>query len=53
MFEDVLAYLKMELFATVLALGVLHPGELREHTSVLAAAYRAGQKAVEVERGSG
>jgi NAD(P)H-dependent FMN reductase len=46
MFEDVLAYLKVELFATVLAPGVLHRGEVREHSTVLAAAYRAGQEAV-------
>jgi len=53
MFEDVLAYLKVELFATVLAPGVLHRGEVREHSSVLAVAYRAGQEAVKVKRGSG
>ena len=53
MVKDVLAYLKMELFATVLAPGVLHRGEVREHSSVLAVAYRAGQEAVKVERGSG
>jgi NAD(P)H-dependent FMN reductase len=53
MFEDVLAYLKMELFANVLAPGVLRRGEVREHPSVLAVAYRAGQEAVEVKRSSG
>jgi multimeric flavodoxin WrbA len=53
MFEDVLAYLKMELFATVLALGVLHPGEVREHSSALEVAYRAGQDSVEAKTGSG
>jgi multimeric flavodoxin WrbA len=46
MLEDVLAYLNMELFATVLAPGAHHLGEVREHSSVLAAAYRAGQEAV-------
>ncbi len=53
MLEDVLAYLNMELFATVLAPGAHHLGEVREHSSVLAAAYRAGQEAVRVKRGSG
>ena len=53
MFEDVLAYLKVELSATVLAPGVLHRGEVSEHSSVLAVAYRAGQEAVKVKRGSG
>jgi multimeric flavodoxin WrbA len=48
MFEDVLAYLKVELFATVLAPGAHHWGEVREHSTVLAAAYRAGQEAVKV-----
>ncbi len=48
MLEDVLAYLKMQLFATVLAPGAHHLGEVREHSSVLAAAYRAGQEAVQV-----
>jgi multimeric flavodoxin WrbA len=46
MLEDVLAYLKMELFATVLAPGAHHLGEVLSHSSVLAAAYRAGQEAV-------
>ena len=44
---DVLAYLEMELFATVLAPGAHHLGEVRQHSSVLAAAYRAGQEAVQ------
>ena len=48
MLEDALAYLKLELFATVLAPGVLHRGDVREHSSVLALAYRAGQEAVKV-----
>jgi multimeric flavodoxin WrbA len=53
MFEDVLAYLRVELFATVLAPGAHHWGEVREHASVLAAAYRAGQEAVKAKSGSG
>ena len=48
MFEDILAYLKMELFATVLAPGVLHRGEVRKHSSVLSVAYRTGQEAIKV-----
>jgi hypothetical protein len=47
------AYLKIELFATVLAPGAHHRGEVREHASALAAAYRAGQEAAKAERGSG
>jgi multimeric flavodoxin WrbA len=49
MLTDVLDYLKMELFATVVAPGVLHPGEVREHLDVLARARRAGQEAIESE----
>ncbi len=32
---------------------MLHRGEVREHSSVLALAYRAGQEAVKVKSGSG
>jgi NAD(P)H-dependent FMN reductase len=41
-----LAYLEVELFATVLAPGVWELGEVREHPDVLEAAYRAGWEAV-------
>jgi putative NADPH-quinone reductase len=47
MFTDVLAYLKADLFATVLAPGVLDRGQVREHTEVLAAARSAGRAAIE------
>ena len=47
MLTDVLAYLKAELFATVLAPGVLDRGKVREHPDVLEAARRAGQEAIE------
>jgi len=46
MLADTLDYLKMELFATVLAPGVLHRGEVHKHPGVLTAAYRAGREAV-------
>ena len=49
MLTDMLDYLKMELFTTVVAPGVLHRGEVREHPDVLARARRAGQEAVEGE----
>ena len=49
MLTDMLDYLKMELFTTVVAPGVLHRGEVREHPDVLAQARRAGQEAVEGE----
>ena len=49
MLTDVLDYLKMELFTTVVAPGVLHRGEVREHLDVLARARRAGQEAIESE----
>ncbi len=47
MFTDAMAYLKMELFATILAPGVLDPGKVREHPDVLAAARRAGREAID------
>lgn len=47
MFTDVLAYLKAELFATVLAPGVLDRGKVREHPSVLETAHRTGREAIE------
>jgi multimeric flavodoxin WrbA len=46
MFEDVLDYLEMELFATILAPDVLESGKVRERPEILLAAYRAGQEAV-------
>ena len=49
MLTDVLNYLKMELFTTVVAPGVLHSGEVREHPDVLARARRAGREAIECE----
>jgi multimeric flavodoxin WrbA len=49
MLTDVLAYLKMELLTTVVAPGVLHQGEVREHPDVLARARRAGREAIETE----
>lgn len=47
MLTDVLTYLKAELFATVLAPGVLNPGEVRGPPDVLKAARRAGREAIE------
>jgi len=46
MLQDVMAYLKMEHFATILATGVLDRGEVREHPDVLAKAHRAGREAI-------
>ena len=51
MLTDMLDYLKMELLTTVVAPGVLHRGEVREHPDVLARARRAGREAVEREVG--
>ena len=45
-----LAYLKIELFATVLAPNVWDLGEVREYPDVVEAAYRAGQKVVTSDR---
>jgi multimeric flavodoxin WrbA len=47
MFTDALAYLKAELFATVLAPGVLDRGKVREHPDVLETAHRTGREAIE------
>jgi hypothetical protein len=47
MLTDVLAYLKAELSATVLAPGALDPGKVRKPPDLLEAARRAGQEAVE------
>ena len=47
MFTDALAYLKAELFATVLAPGVLDRGKVREHPDVLETARRTGREAIE------
>jgi len=46
MFTDALAYLKAELFATVLAPGVLDRGKVREHPDVLETARRTGREAI-------
>ncbi len=46
MLADALDYLKMELWATVLAPGVNDPGEVRRYPDVLAAARRVGREAV-------
>jgi NAD(P)H-dependent FMN reductase len=47
MLTDALAYLKAELFATVLAPGVLDRGKVREHPNVLETARRTGREAIE------
>ena len=47
MLEDALAWQKSELFATILAPGVMERGVVRDHPDVLAAARRAGREAVE------
>lgn len=46
MMAEALDYLGVELFATVLAPGVLDPGAVRGHEDVLAMARRAGREAV-------
>ena len=46
--EDTLAFKKMELLTTILAPGVLRPGEVRKHPDVLGTAHRAGREAVEM-----
>jgi multimeric flavodoxin WrbA len=46
MFQDILDYLDMELFATVLAPGVFARGAVREHLDILALAHRAGREAI-------
>jgi multimeric flavodoxin WrbA len=47
MLQDALAWQESELFATVLAPGVLERGVVRERSDLLAAARRAGREAVE------
>jgi multimeric flavodoxin WrbA len=47
MLEDALAWQKSELFATVLAPGVMERGAVRDHPDLLAAARQAGRDAVE------
>jgi multimeric flavodoxin WrbA len=47
MLEDALAWQKSELFATILAPGVMARGVVRDHPDVLAAARRAGRAAIE------
>jgi hypothetical protein len=51
MFTDVLAYLKAELFATVIAPGVLARGKVSGHPNILEAARCAGREAIEKEKG--
>jgi hypothetical protein len=47
MLEDALAWQKSELFATILAPGVMERGAVRERPDTLAAARQAGRAAVE------
>ena len=47
MLEDALAWQKSELFATILAPGVMERGVVRDHPDILAVARRAGREAVE------
>jgi multimeric flavodoxin WrbA len=51
MLTDMLDYLKMELFTAVVAPGVLHRGEVREHPDVMEQARRAGRGSIESESG--
>lgn len=46
MFTDGLDYVNADLFGTVLAPGVSDAGEVRDHSSVMAQAHRAGLEAV-------
>jgi NAD(P)H-dependent FMN reductase len=46
MFEDALRYLKMELFATVLAAGVYERGAIRGHEDVMRKARQVGRDAM-------
>ncbi len=48
MLTEALTYLGAELLATVLAPGVLDPGEVRKHADVLAKARRAGWEAAKI-----
>jgi multimeric flavodoxin WrbA len=49
MLTDALDYVKVKLVTTVVAPGVLHRGEVRQHLDVLAQARRAGREAIESE----
>jgi multimeric flavodoxin WrbA len=46
MFDDALRYLKMELFATILAPGAYERGAVRGHEDVMRRAYGVGRNAV-------
>ena len=46
MFEDAMAYVKGELFATVMAPGAYDKGDVRANAEVIAAARKAGADAV-------
>ena len=48
MFTTITDYMKMELFAMIFASSVLDAGKIREFPDTLAAAYRAGQQAVQL-----
>ena len=47
MLTDSVKYLGMELIATLLAPGAMNRGQVRQYSEVLAAAYRAGQEAIQ------
>jgi hypothetical protein len=47
MLEDALAWLKSDLFATILAPGVMERGVVRDHPDVLAMARQTGREAIE------
>jgi putative NADPH-quinone reductase len=49
MFTDALAFVKAELFASILAPGAYEKGDVRKDREVLAAAHRAGFEAVSRE----
>jgi multimeric flavodoxin WrbA len=46
MFEDILAYVRIEHVATIVASGVLDRGAVRQYPEVLAEAYRTGWEAI-------
>lgn len=46
MFTDALAYVKAELFASILATGAYDAGDVRKNAAVLQEAYRTGMRAV-------
>jgi len=50
MFTDGLDYVNADLFETVLAAGVSDPGEVRDHSGIMAQAHRAGIEAVKQAR---